>query len=660
MKFMLFNLLSTCVAASLCCLAVFCAVKARQHNTPADATEAVKNGYSSDACAVSAIWLVFMIWCVQTVHLAHNIPLTWTSRIANSLRAWKPIELQDAMVAFSIFSSVTITRAGTFTTVNEGLSFIAMLLKTFMIGFAIATGVSLLILPITSRGHVFDDIKSYVAQIDAIMQCQTSFVRESSTTNIWTGDRGFLNLQNANRETEEDGKSSLASKKQQLRSSLTKLNALQGKLQSDLVYSKNEFAWGKLSAGDLNTIGDLLRNVFLPLSGMAMLPEILDMVVENEEMQNDAGQRDKDIRETHNVSGIQDIVETPIAHLVDCNDLMYAGLQYVLLGLELIKPKHLKKQLQSRNGAAGAPDEESKGDVLDPLQKDFSVCFEQALRRYFSRHKDLPNAMAALQAFSSSAEKYNDSSSSNAGAKILASDSNARQEFFLIVYMGHLQEDLLNATFELIKFADSKVSDGTMKHNRLVLPKLSIKDWLHLSSMKKTPENGPSRRQSSRTAASSVYQRDDSGSFPNPESLPPENIWEKGSTVLQFISRIVRSEQSLFGFRVAAASLCVGILAYLHQTQDFYTRQRCIWAMIVIVIGMSPTSGQTLFGFIARIVATVVSLALSLVVWYIVDGKVAGVIVFLYLANVFDVSYLLFDSGSATDIFSIPLVLFLR
>lgn len=82
--------------------------------------------------------------------------------------------------------------------------------------------------------------------------------------------------------------------------------------------------------------------------------------------------------------------------------------------------------------------------------------------------------------------------------------------------------------------------------------------------------------------------------------------------------------------------------------------------MIVIVIGMSPTSGQTLFGFIARIVATVVSLALSLVVWYIVDGKVAGVIVFLYLANVFEVSYLLFDSGSATDIFSIPLVLFLR
>lgn len=61
-KIMFFDLLSTCVSASLCCLAVFCAVKAREHTTPADASEAMRTGYSSDACAVAAVWLVFMIW----------------------------------------------------------------------------------------------------------------------------------------------------------------------------------------------------------------------------------------------------------------------------------------------------------------------------------------------------------------------------------------------------------------------------------------------------------------------------------------------------------------------------------------------------------------------------------------------------------------------
>ena len=64
MKIMFFDLLSTCVSASLCCLAVFCAVKARQHNTPADASDAVRNGYNSDACAVAAVWLSVMIWRV--------------------------------------------------------------------------------------------------------------------------------------------------------------------------------------------------------------------------------------------------------------------------------------------------------------------------------------------------------------------------------------------------------------------------------------------------------------------------------------------------------------------------------------------------------------------------------------------------------------------
>lgn len=69
------------------------------------------------------------------------------------------MELQDPMVSFSIFLTVTITRVGTFTTVSEGLEFIARLLKTFLIGFSIASAVSLLILPITSRGYVFQDMR---------------------------------------------------------------------------------------------------------------------------------------------------------------------------------------------------------------------------------------------------------------------------------------------------------------------------------------------------------------------------------------------------------------------------------------------------------------------------------------------------------------------
>jgi uncharacterized membrane protein YccC len=60
--------------------------------------------------------------------------------------------------------------------------------------------------------------------------------------------------------------------------------------------------------------------------------------------------------------------------------------------------------------------------------------------------------------------------------------------------------------------------------------------------------------------------------------------------------------------------------------------------LIVVVIGMSPNSGASVFSFFARIVGTVIAFAASLIVWYVVVGHTAGVIVLLYFANVFGVS----------------------
>ncbi|RHZ43433.1 uncharacterized protein CDV56_101197 [Aspergillus thermomutatus] len=614
MKIMLFNLLAVCVAASLCCLAVFSAVKAREHSTTPDASESQKTGYNSDACAVSAIWLIVMIWG------------------ANTLRAWRPIELQDTMVAFSIFSCVTLTRGGTFVTVDEGLEFIARLLKGFLLGFAIATGVSLFILPNTSRGNVFYDIQSYVAQIDSLMQAQISFVEGTSSGEAWTGIRGLLHRTRTARSVRDTDKSNsesnLEQKKRGLTDTLTKLNALHGKLQANLFYSKDEFAWGKLSADDLNDINNLLRGLLLPLSGMAMLPEILEMIVKNESPR-EAGRElfEPAEKEALKLSEIQNVVETLHRRLVDSNQLMMAGLHYMLLTLELIQPKKLQKQKE------GGKDEESRGEELNPLQSDFTPRFEHELRRFFSRRKELPRALASLEAFSIS-EKDDYNASTEGSQRQITSDSEVRQEFFLILYLDHLQDDFLKATLELIKFANRKVVDGTMKRNRLIFPKQkTIKEWFSLNS-ETVKESNDGR--SSNVDPPSIHEDDARRHFPDPEHMPPTNLFEKGSRILRFISRAIRSEQSVFGFRVAAAAFSVGILAYLHQTQNFFIRQRCIWAMIVIVIGMNPTSGQTMFGFVARIAATMISLILSFIVWYIVDGKTAGVIVFLYLANVFE------------------------
>ena len=50
-------------------------------------------------------------------------------------------------------------------------------------------------------------------------------------------------------------------------------------------------------------------------------------------------------------------------------------------------------------------------------------------------------------------------------------------------------------------------------------------------------------------------------------------------------------------------------------------------------IGMSWTSGQSVFGLFARLFGTLIASILSFVIWYIVDGKTGGVIVMLFLVT---------------------------
>lgn len=71
----------------------------------------------------------------------------------------------------------------------------------------------------------------------------------------------------------------------------------------------------------------------------------------------------------------------------------------------------------------------------------------------------------------------------------------------------------------------------------------------------------------------------------DPEHLPPNSAWQHFGNAIRFIPRILGSKESAFGFRVACATLTVGIIAFLHDTQTFFTEQRLVWAMIIISIG---------------------------------------------------------------------------
>lgn len=134
----------------------------------------------------------------------------------------------------------------------------------------------------------------------------------------------------------------------------------------------------------------------------------------------------------------------------------------------------------------------------------------------------------------------------------------------------------------------------------------------------------------------------------DPEHLAPNTAWQRFGNAVRIIPRFLASQESTFGFRVACATLTVGIVAFLENTNRFFLEQRLVWAMIIIAIGnetisllvyalmliplgMSVTSGQSVFGFVSRVVGTFGAMVVSFIIWYIVDEKTAGIIVFLWL-----------------------------
>lgn len=98
-----------------------------------------------------------------------------------------------------------------------------------------------------------------------------------------------------------------------------------------------------------------------------------------------------------------------------------------------------------------------------------------------------------------------------------------------------------------------------------------------------------------------------------------------------------------FGFRVACATMSIAILAFLQDTQVFFIEQRLVWAMIMVAISMTMTSGSGVFGFIARIAGTFIAMCSSLLIWYIAGGRGVpiGVLILAWFANIFVLYFLL-------------------
>jgi hypothetical protein len=189
------------------------------------------------------------------------------------------------------------------------------------------------------------------------------------------------------------------------------------------------------------------------------------------------------------------------------------------------------------------------------------------------------------------------------------------------------------ALLNLVVWADKLVESGLLSKNRFIFPGYRRLKKLITGITKKDDLSADDTTfRDIHESEHKVYMGQSYNSRKNPEHLPPVTVFQKLGELLRTIPTFFRSSASSFGFRVACAVISLSIPLFLRRTQSFANTWRLFWALIMTAISMSPTSGQSLFGFLLRALGTFVAMIVAWLIYYIPgNGRVPGIIV-LYWA----------------------------
>lgn len=179
------------------------------------------------------------------------------------------------------------------------------------------------------------------------------------------------------------------------------------------------------------------------------------------------------------------------------------------------------------------------------------------------------------------------------------------------LYILYLLQSASKAAQELSGYVKSQLSSNSTRRAHLIFPELA--NFPFIGALFNRSPNNPS-----------VLQ--------DPEHLPPRNKVEIFGNLLRRTLSSLGSDSSKFGLRVLVATMSIGIMGFLENTQHFFVRYRILWVVVMIPISMSPTAGTAIYGFVGRASGVTAAMLLAYVNWYVVDGKPGGVLVMFFLS----------------------------
>ncbi|KAI1333575.1 hypothetical protein F5Y15DRAFT_430813 [Xylariaceae sp. FL0016] len=620
---MTFNVLFACVGAAVSLLMLWSSLQARLHTqSHPQGTGTVP--YNASQSAVSAVWLFANIWLV------------------NTLRAKYP-SLNLPSIVYSIVTNITCTYSPSMTSNAAFESLVKRLLTAILTAFGIATACSLLILPVSSRKVAKAQMKGAFMLLRGAMKQEKAYLQSLEREDMFAvpADISSGTTQEAtSRAGQKKGAPdpNSVAEARAIKETLAKMRQLIGKIYADLPFSKRDIAWAKLKPKDLTHILDAFRAIVIPIVGMGTIVDIFQRIAEKRGWFVTADTPPETIAEKREEKRVWNEImkhlHEPFEELATAID---EGLEHAGMLLEVLPRPKPNKSGKSR-GTKTAPsdaDIESKGDLVRPGDEGFYEALKLRMKNVRIVRSEIIQTWArekGLLPDEYDFDEFNAVPFAQDGHK----HSRDQAQLYILLYIGTLMQAAGQAVVRFVEYAELKVSDGTMSKNRLMIPKFkTCKKWICsiFDDEDKSQENSADLFDS---GLDIVYMGDSFAEKKDPEHLPATSFWQRAGNLLRAFPRFLSSEESQFGFRAACATLTIGIAAFLEGTHIFFTEQRLVWAMIIIAIGMTQTSGQSIFGFVCRVLGTLCAMIFSLITWYIVDGKTPGILVFLYLFLAFE------------------------
>jgi hypothetical protein len=200
----------------------------------------------------------------------------------NAVRFASPT-LMIPSVIYTILIVVGFSYGPQEATNNMSLRFSRELFYSFLTGQAISAGVSLFIIPVSSRKVFFAETAGFLQTARGLLKTQLAFVEALQCSQL--SEPSVLNF---NKDEGDDSQPApeidvsqetgnqlvYAQKKAALHAASAGLLTLGSKLQEDVVFARRETAYGYLRSADIHELHLLLRNIMLPMSGLSTITDI--------------------------------------------------------------------------------------------------------------------------------------------------------------------------------------------------------------------------------------------------------------------------------------------------------------------------------------------------------------------------------------------------